>query len=75
MLPAEDNLEPALKASRDDARVLRRRLAWAGAIAASYALDALFLGLFALAGVVPGTLAAAYAAASANNPRNSASSA
>jgi diguanylate cyclase (GGDEF)-like protein len=63
MLPAEDNLEPALKASRDDARVLRRRLAWAGAIAASYALDALFLGLFALAGVVPGTLAAAYAAA------------
>lgn len=65
MLPAEENLEPALRASGDDARVLRRRLAWVGAIAASYALDALFLGLFALAGVVPGSLALAYAGAAA----------
>jgi diguanylate cyclase (GGDEF)-like protein len=55
----------ALKASGDDARAQRRRLAWAGAIAASYALDALFLGLFALAAVVPGALAASYAAAAA----------
>jgi len=65
LLQAEDDSVPALVASSDVARALRRRLAWTGAIAASYALDALFLGLFALAGVVSGALAASYAAAAA----------
>jgi len=65
LLQGDQHHEPALKASSDDARALRRRLAWAGAIAASYALDALFLGLFALAGVVSGALVASYAAAAA----------
>ncbi|MGQ0510025.1 MAG: diguanylate cyclase [Betaproteobacteria bacterium] len=64
-VPALESLAPALKASRDEARVLRRRLAWTGAIAASYALDTLFLGLFALAGVVAGGLVLSYAAAAA----------
>lgn len=62
MLQAEEHLEPALKASRDDARALRRRLRWVAAIAASYAVDTLFLGLFTLAGAVSGPLVAAYAA-------------
>lgn len=65
MLEDGGNRQPALKASGDESRALRRRLAWAAAIAASYALDTLFLGLFALAGVVPGALAASYAAAAA----------
>lgn len=65
LLPERGEHDPALTASRNDARVLRRQLAWTGAIAASYALDAVFLGLFALAGVVPGALPAAYAAAAA----------
>lgn len=65
MLLAEEQVNNALKGSRDDARILRRRLGWVCAIAASYAVDALFLGLFALAGVVSGSLVAGYAGAAA----------
>jgi diguanylate cyclase (GGDEF)-like protein len=43
----------------------RRRIAWAGMTAASYAVDALFLALFAVAGTVSATVAPAYGAAAA----------
>jgi diguanylate cyclase (GGDEF)-like protein len=53
----------ALKATRDDARARRERLYWTGLTAASYAVDTLFLGLFALAGIIPGTIALGYGVA------------
>lgn len=64
-MDAGAKLHSALKASRDDARVQRRRLRWTAAIAASYALDTLFLGLFAASGAVPGTVALGYGTAAA----------
>lgn len=65
MVPAEQDLEPALKASRDDARVRKQRLFWVGATAASYAVDTVFLTLFAFAGMIPGEVPAGYFAAAA----------
>lgn len=65
LLQGDRHHEPGPKAGGDSARAVKRRLAWTGAIAASYALDAVFLGLFSLAGVVSGSLVAFYAAAAA----------
>ncbi len=53
-------IESALKASRDDARARSERLYWIGATAASYAVDTLFLALFALAGIIPGIISLCY---------------
>jgi diguanylate cyclase (GGDEF)-like protein len=53
VVEADANLEKALKASRSRERERNQRLLWAGATALSYALDALFLGLYVLAGTVP----------------------
>jgi diguanylate cyclase (GGDEF)-like protein len=58
-------MEPALRASHTRGRDQRRRLVWLGAVAASYALDALFLALFAAAGTIAWRLPALYAAAGA----------
>jgi len=41
----------------------QRRIAWIGMTAASYAVDTLFLALFAMAGTISGTIPVAYGAA------------
>lgn len=43
----------------------QRRIAWIGMTAASYAVDTLFLGLFAVAGTISGNIAIAYGVAAA----------
>jgi diguanylate cyclase len=53
----------ALRGAQTRARDQRQRLRWTAATAASYAMDALFLGLFAAAGTVPGLVPLAYGAA------------
>jgi diguanylate cyclase (GGDEF)-like protein len=65
MVEAEQKLDEAIAAVRSREREQRRRLSWNLGIAASYAVDTLFLALFALAGTIPGIIALAYGAAGA----------
>jgi len=60
--PGEDQAE---RGARTRGRDQRRRLLWLGAIAASYAVDAGFLALFAAAGTVAWGVPAMYAVAGA----------
>jgi len=59
----EHGIETAVRAAQTRARDQRRRLRWTAAIAASYAVDSLFLLLFAAAGTIGGAVPLAYAAA------------
>jgi diguanylate cyclase (GGDEF)-like protein len=65
MMAADDRLDGALRAASADARARRQRQRWIGATAASYATDALFLGLFAVIGTIPALIPAVYGAAAA----------
>ena len=65
MVEAEDKLEAALREPDSQDRNQRKRIAWLGMTTASYAVDTLFLALFALAGTISGTIAPAYGAAAA----------
>jgi diguanylate cyclase (GGDEF)-like protein len=65
MVEAEQELNEAIQTGKIVARDQRRRLSWNLGIAASYALDTLFLAFFASAGTIPGTIALAYGAAAA----------
>jgi len=65
VVEAEEKLEAAIRERNSRDRDQRRRIAWLGMTAASYAVDTLFLALFALAGTISGTIAPAYAAAAA----------
>jgi diguanylate cyclase (GGDEF)-like protein len=56
----ENSLGRALSVGGSQDRARRQRLRWTGAMAASYALDALFLALFAAAGTIPAALALDY---------------
>jgi len=62
VLESDAKLEQQLKAADAGVRDRRRRVRWAGASAASYALDTAFLGLFAWAGTVPAAAAVAFGA-------------
>jgi len=55
----------AVRAGASGPRALRQRLRWIAATAASYAVDTVFLGLFALAGTLPAQIALWYGAAAA----------
>jgi len=61
----EETLEKAVRAAQTRGRDQQRRLRWNAATAASYAIDTLFLALFAAAGTIPGTVPLAYGAAAA----------
>jgi diguanylate cyclase len=63
VVEAEEEREAAVRERND--RGQRRRIAWYGMIAASYAVDTLFLVLFATAGAISAGIAAAYGAAAA----------
>ena len=63
MAEVGDKLVAAIRATNAERRGQRRRVVWLAGAGASYAVDTLFLALFALAGTLPGTVAAAYAAA------------
>ncbi len=52
MIEGEAKLEKAIRASTTRAREQAQRLRWTGSAAASYLLDAVFLGLFVLAGTI-----------------------
>lgn len=65
MAAAEKELDEAIQSARQLARDQRRRLRWSLATAASYALDTVFLALFAVTGTVPAQIALAYGAAAA----------
>jgi diguanylate cyclase (GGDEF)-like protein len=61
----DEKLGKAIHAKSAELRDQRRRTTWIAGTGASYALDAVFLALFAAAGAVPGTLALSYGAAAA----------
>lgn len=61
----EDRVEKAVRAAQTRGRDQKLRLRWAAATAASYAMDALFLGLFAAAGVVAAAVPLLYGAVAA----------
>jgi len=65
VVEGEEKLEKAMRAARARARGKKERIVWTGAAAASYALDALFLGLFVLADTIPASVAIVYAAGAA----------
>lgn len=65
MQHGEDRIEKAVRAAQTRDRDQRRRLRWTGATAASYAVDTLFLALFAAAGTVAGAVALVYGVAGA----------
>lgn len=56
----EEKLEKAIRSAHTRGRDQKRRLLWTMATAASYAVDTLFLGLFMVAGTIPGTVPLAY---------------
>jgi diguanylate cyclase (GGDEF)-like protein len=62
---SEERLEKALRSAHTRERDQRQRLRWIGWVAASYAVDALFLVLFWVAGTVAPGVPLAYAAAAA----------
>jgi diguanylate cyclase len=59
---AEEKLEVAIRERKSRDRAQRQRIAWVGMSAASYAVDTLFLALFAVAGTISATVALAYGA-------------
>ena len=63
MVEVDVELERADRERRARDRAQRRRLRWIGAIAASYAIDTLFLALYAAAGTVPVRVSVAYGGA------------
>jgi len=65
VVEAEEKLESVIKERNSRDRGQRQRMVWFGMTAASYAVDTLFLALFALAGTISGTIAPAYGAAAA----------
>ena len=65
MLEADPKLDEALRAGGSQRRSRRQRLRWIAATAASYAIDALFLALFAAAGTIPAPVPAFYGAVAA----------
>jgi diguanylate cyclase (GGDEF)-like protein len=65
MVEAEQRLDDVIQAGQAIGRDQRRRLSWNLGIAASYAVDTLFLALFAVAGTISGTVALAYGATGA----------
>src|SRR5262245_23259266 len=65
MLEAEEKLDLALRAGSADERARRQRIRWIYYTAASYALDVLFLVLYAATGTIPMYLASAYGAVAA----------
>ena len=65
MVEAADNREARERERDRNARAQRRRAAWFGMITASYALDTLFLVLFALVGTVDAKLPIIYGAVAA----------
>ena len=60
MAALDEKLGKAIRAKRAELRGQRLRTLWIGAAAASYALDVLFLALFAAAGSVPAVVPAWY---------------
>jgi len=62
---SEEKLEKAVRAVQTRGRDQRERLRWNAAIAASYAVDTLFLALFAAGSTLPWTVALGYGAAAA----------
>ncbi len=65
MAAAEERLERAVRDARARQRDRRQRLLWTASTAASYALDALFLGLYAAAGTIPAFVFGIYSAGAA----------
>lgn len=65
MLQAEEKLDHALREGGRQQRLLRRRQRWVAAMGASYGIDVLFLGLFALVGTISGGVPLFYALAAA----------
>jgi diguanylate cyclase (GGDEF)-like protein len=65
MLEADETLDRALRASGAGERARRQRIRWIYYTAASYAVDAAFLLLFAAAGTIPAYVAGAYFAGAA----------
>jgi diguanylate cyclase (GGDEF)-like protein len=65
VVEAEEKVETAVRERNSRDRDQRQRMAWFGMSAASYAVDTLFLALFAAAGTISGTVAPAYGAAAA----------
>jgi diguanylate cyclase len=61
----DDKLEKAIRVTQTRGRDQALRLRWGAAIAGSYAVDALFLALFAGAGTLPGVVPLLYGAAAA----------
>lgn len=62
---SEEKLEKAVRAAQTRGRDQDLRLRWGAGIAASYAVDTLFLALFAAAGTLPGAVPLLYGAAAA----------
>lgn len=65
MIEGEEKLEKAMRSARAKARDQKERLTWTGSVAASYTVDALFLGLFFLAGTIPVSVVVSYVAGAA----------
>lgn len=65
MQVGEEKLERAVRVAQTRGRDQARRLRWGVAMAASYAVDTLFLALFAAAGTIQGDVALVYGAAAA----------
>ena len=65
MIEAAEDFEAAIGKRNSRDRDQRQRLAWLGMTAASYAVDTLFLALFAVAGTISTSVAPAYGAAAA----------
>jgi diguanylate cyclase (GGDEF)-like protein len=63
MAEVGDKLVAAIRSTNAERRGQRRRVAWLAGAGASYAVDTLFLGLFAAAGTLPASVPAGYAAA------------
>jgi len=62
MVEADATLEKAVRVAQAHERDRKQRLRWSASTAASYALDALLLGLFVLAGTVPASVFYAFTA-------------
>jgi diguanylate cyclase len=65
MLQAEEKLESLLRAKTLEQREQEGRVRWIGATAASYAVDVLFLGLFAVLGTIGSAVPLVYGSAAA----------
>jgi diguanylate cyclase (GGDEF)-like protein len=61
MAEADENREGAVRKKSAEQREQKRRIYWTGLVAASYAIDTLFLGLFAAAGTVARSVPLLYA--------------